>query len=198
MNFQQELARVQQQLKAPKSQFNKFGNYSYRSCEDILEAYKKVETDLLLAVTDDIVEIGGRVFVKATAVIQDSETSLETHAYAELPTEQKGMSLPQITGSASSYARKYALNGLLLCDDVKDDDHNNKHESSNRTPIKEPSLPFDFNGHPKGTLIKDLPKDVIKAFGENQANYLAKLTDPKKKSFAEKNLKSIREIFSSK
>lgn len=125
------LQKVQTELKAPKGQFNKFGNYKYRSCEDILEAVKPILAKYGATITlkDDIENIGNRFYVKATATIsKDGEVLAETTAYAREPEEKKGMDSSQITGTASSYARKYALNGLLLIDDTKDEDSNELHE----------------------------------------------------------------------
>lgn len=121
--FIQQVAEIQKKLKAPKNQRNKFGNYNYRNQEDILEAVKPLLGDLVLTVSDELVEVGGRIYVKATATIRDGEgSSISNTAFAREPLEQKGMSDSQITGAASSYARKYCLNGLLLIDDTKDAD----------------------------------------------------------------------------
>lgn len=117
-----KLAEVQQKLHAPKNQKNTFGNYSYRSCEDILQAVKPLLGECVIVVYDDIVEIAGRVYVKATAEFTDGKESFKNTAFAREPLSKKGMDESQITGAASSYARKYALNGLLLIDDNKDAD----------------------------------------------------------------------------
>jgi hypothetical protein len=119
------LKKIQAELKAPKGQFNNFGKYNYRSAEDILEAVKPLlsKYDALLTLSDEVVEIGGRVYVKATAAITDNEgASLYITAYAREAEKKSGMDDSQITGTASSYARKYALNGLFLIDDTKDAD----------------------------------------------------------------------------
>lgn len=119
------LKQIQAELKAPKGQFNSFGKYNYRSAEDILEAVKPLlsKHDALLTLSDEVVEIGGRVYVKATAAITDSEgATLYITAYAREAEKKTGMDDSQITGTASSYARKYALNGLFLIDDTKDAD----------------------------------------------------------------------------
>lgn len=121
------LKKIQKELNCPKNQFNKFGGYSYRNQEDILEAVKPLLGDAILIVSDEIVEIGGRIYVKATATFVEGEDQVYTNAFAREPEQQKGMSDSQITGSASSYARKYALNGLFLIDDVKDADSTNTH-----------------------------------------------------------------------
>lgn len=118
----EKLAKIQHDLNAPKNQRNNFGNYNYRSCEDILQAVKPLLGDLTLTISDDIQVIGDRVYVKATATISDGEHNLSTQAFARESLTKKGMDDSQITGSTSSYARKYALNGLLLIDDNKDAD----------------------------------------------------------------------------
>lgn len=133
-----ELVAIQSELKAPKNQVNKFGGYNYRSAEDILEAAKKVlsKYDCFLVVTDDIVMIGERVYVKATATIINSEgVSVSTSAFAREEESKKGMDAAQVTGSASSYARKYALNGLFCIDDTKDPDATNTH---GKEEVKQP------------------------------------------------------------
>ncbi len=119
-----KLIKIQQELKVPKNQFNSFGKYKYRSCEDIVEAVKKlnVEHGLLLTLSDEIVCVGTRVYVKATALLTDGKTEIQVFAYAREEETKKGMDGSQITGTASSYARKYALNGLYCIDDTKDSD----------------------------------------------------------------------------
>jgi hypothetical protein len=123
-----KLANISRTLKAPKGQVNTFGKYKYRSCEDILEAVKPLLGDLVLTISDDIVEVGGRVYVKATVSIYSGSGTLSTTAFARESETKKGMDDSQITGSASSYARKYALNGLFCIDDTKDADATNQHD----------------------------------------------------------------------
>lgn len=122
------LQAVQRELKAPKSQTNKFGGYKYRSCEDIVEAVKPLLNDngLILTMSDEIINVADRVYVKATCRVTDVATGdcIETTAMAREPVQKKGMDDSQITGTASSYARKYALNGLFAIDDTKDADTN--------------------------------------------------------------------------
>tara|TARA_R100000541_G_scaffold22449_1_gene32412 strand:+ start:5984 stop:6493 length:510 start_codon:yes stop_codon:yes gene_type:complete len=130
--FIKKVAEVQQKLKAPKNQFNKFGKYKYRSCEDILEGVKPLLGDLVLTVNDDIQIIGDRIYVKSTATITDGENSISNQAFARESLTKKGMDDSQITGTASSYARKYALNGLLLIDDTKDADSMDNSSNSNQ------------------------------------------------------------------
>lgn len=125
-NIYSRLQAVQMELKAPKDQYNNFGKYSYRSCEDILEAVKPLceKQGLLLSLTDEIVEMGGRNYIKAIARVIEMDTGKEffTTAFAREDELKKGMDGSQISGCASSYARKYALNGLFCIDDTKDAD----------------------------------------------------------------------------
>jgi hypothetical protein len=119
-----KLQAIQSELKAPKNQRNNFGNYNYRSCEDILEAVKpllKVH-GLTLVISDEVVNIGAHNYVKATATLSDGADKIEATAYAREAEAKKGMDDSQITGATSSYARKYALNGLFAIDDTKDAD----------------------------------------------------------------------------
>ena len=120
----QRVGDIQHKLKAPKGQYNSFGKYNYRSCEDILEGVKPLlkEHDLALLIDDEIVQIGERYYVKATAKITDGREIVSATAYAREPDTKKGMDESQITGATSSYARKYALNALLCIDDTKDAD----------------------------------------------------------------------------
>ena len=127
-NLVTKLAGIQQRLKAPKGQVNKFGGYKYRSCEDILEAVKPLLGDCVLTISDDIREIGGRVYVEATARLTDGSDVVEVKALAREAEVKKGMDESQITGAASSYARKYCLNGLFCIDDTKDADATNDHK----------------------------------------------------------------------
>lgn len=126
MNLKEKLLKIQTELKAPKGQFNSFGGYKYRSCEDILEAVKPLlaENKVMLTITDTVDNIGERFYIKAAAVLTDTESdeSIINTAYARECEEKKGQDCSQITGTASSYARKYALNGLFLIDDTKDAD----------------------------------------------------------------------------
>ena len=131
-----KLVAVQAALKAPKGQFNKFGGYKYRSCEDILEAVKPLllEQGLQLTITDEPVEVGGRIYIKATATVTDGSETATVSGYAREAETKKGMDESQITGTASSYARKYALNGLFLIDDTKDADATNDHQKPKAAP----------------------------------------------------------------
>ena len=117
-----ELNRLQQELKAPKNLYNSFGNYAYRNAEGILEAVKPMLNGLVLIINDEVVQIGERYYIKATVTITDGEESVSAIAYAREDESKKGMDGCQITGACSSYARKYALNALLMIDDSKDSD----------------------------------------------------------------------------
>lgn len=127
MNIQEKLFYIQQNLKAPKSQYNKFGDFHYRSCEDIQEAVKPIlkEVKAVLLISDEVIQIGNRFYIKATAALQDIESNehIANIAYARETEEKPKMDVAQITGSCSSYARKYALNGLFCIDDAKDPDY---------------------------------------------------------------------------
>lgn len=145
------LQKIQAELKAPKGQYNSFGKYAYRSAEDILEAVKpllkKNKAELILS--DEIVEVGGRIYVKATAMLNADGEKAVVNAYAREPEQKKGMDESQITGTASSYARKYALNGLFLIDDTKDADTDEyKHTQNNAlqpAPKQSEQKPVDGN-----------------------------------------------------
>tara|TARA_Y100001937_G_scaffold111262_1_gene157704 strand:+ start:314 stop:757 length:444 start_codon:yes stop_codon:yes gene_type:complete len=134
-NIRQKLQGIQSSLKAPKGQTNKFGGYKYRSCEDILTAVKPLlaEWGCSLTISDSIIEVSGRIYVKALANLldNDSDTGIPVAGFARETESKKGMDDAQITGSASSYARKYALNGLFAIDDTKDPDATNKHGREN-------------------------------------------------------------------
>lgn len=126
MNVYEKLAMIQQELIAPKNQYNSFGKYNYRSCEDILEGLKPClnKAKASVTVSDEIIQVGERFYVKATVTLYDTEKgdSICNVAYAREEETKKGMDASQITGATSSYARKYALNGLFCIDDVKDAD----------------------------------------------------------------------------
>ena len=138
MKLHEKLLAIQTKLKAPKGQYNKFGNFNYRSAEDILEAVKPLnaEQGVLLTITDEIKEVGGRVYVVATATVSDGTDELKVSAFAREPENKKGMDESQITGATSSYARKYALNGLYAIDDNKDAD-TDEHKQQDNAPKKQ-------------------------------------------------------------
>jgi len=134
MELNDKLLIIQSNLKAPKNQFNSFGGYAYRSAEDVLEAVKPLlkEVGCTLTISDEIVVVADRVYVKATATLSDGKDNISTTAFAREEESKKGMDAAQITGAASSYARKYALNGLFCIDDTKDPDSTNKGEQETK------------------------------------------------------------------
>ena len=137
MSVYKKLIDVQTKLKAPKSQYNSFGKYSYRNCEDILEALKPIlkEVGATIIISDEVVSVNERYYVKATVKFIDTETGevVEASANAREEDNKKGMDSSQLTGSTSSYARKYALNGLFAIDDTKDSDFTNTHDKEKKT-----------------------------------------------------------------
>jgi hypothetical protein len=161
-----KLLKIQSELKSPKNQRNEFGKYNYRSCEDILEAVKPLclKYNCCLTLSDGIEEVGGRIYVRSTATITDNETgrSLKTDAFAREAEIQKGMSEPQITGSASSYARKYALNGLFLIDDTRDDDATNTHDKEPKKEKEHGNQKAILEAIGKKSTIKELDSVIQK------------------------------------
>lgn len=172
MSISITLMEIQKELKAPKGQFNRFGNYKYRSCEDIIEAVKPLAAKHKCAVviSDDILEVGGRIYVKATAALVSDSERIETTGFARESETRKGMDDSQITGSASSYARKYALNGLFAIDDTKDADATNNHDENQAVKIDaktkkevfEQSLSCLENGDDNGL------KEIWSEFGSDE------------------------------
>lgn len=136
--LKESIGRVQAELKAPKNQRNNFGKYNYRSCEDILEAVKPLlaREGLVMTISDQVHEVGGLVYVEATAKITNGEDVVSANGVAGVDANRKGMDLSQSFGSSSSYARKYALNGLFLIDDTKDADATNTHGKKTVTKKK--------------------------------------------------------------
>lgn len=137
MSIYTQLANIQAKLKAPKNQFNAFGKYNYRSCEDILEAVKPLLDGFVLVISDEVIQIGSRIYIKATVTLTDGKETITNTAWAREEEDKKGMDGSQITGAASSYARKYALNGMFLIDDNKDSDSTNHHGKDKAEPPKE-------------------------------------------------------------
>ncbi|ELY2818889.1 ERF family protein [Cronobacter dublinensis] len=141
--FYTRLAKIQAHLNAPKNQYNSFGKYKYRSCEDILEGVKPLLDGLFLSISDEIVLIGDRHYVKAVATITDGENSHSATAMAREEESKKGMDAAQVTGATSSYARKYCLNGLFGIDDAKDADTDEHKQQQSRqvsnAPAKQPA-----------------------------------------------------------
>lgn len=145
MTLVEKLSEIQCEMKAPKNLYNKHGNFNYRNAEGILEAFKPFakKHKVSLTVSDDMVMMGDRIYVKATALLIDCESAvtISTTAYAREAVARKGMDDSQITGAASSYARKYALNGLLLLDDTKDADADEPEKEPTQSESKPASIP---------------------------------------------------------
>lgn len=175
-----KLAKIQQDLDAPKNQWNDFSNFHYRSCEDILEGLKPLLNGLVLTMSDDIIAVGDRIYVKSTATLTDGENSISNSALAREALTKKGMDDSQITGTASSYARKYALNGLFCIDDEKDADSkdNNQKPQQNKTKQQSKSQDDDKPWYNESDYQVDIegitaairdgrpPDDIIKEISE--------------------------------
>jgi len=203
MNIYEKLSNIQNELKAPKNQRNNFGNYNYRSAEDILEAVKPLckKHGTTLTLSDNMLNIGSSVYVEATATLFDFEgNTIVVSASAREADTQKGMAPAQITGSSSSYARKYAMNGLFNIDDTKDDDFNNKHEKETKPTKPQPTYTPPSNeqdmfkiGIEKGiaSILKSLDKDenakykLVTLKGVCQMYNVSSLQDIKIKSQAD-------------
>lgn len=171
-----KLLEIQQRLKAPKGQYNNFGKYKYRSCEDILEAVKPIlkEVGCTLTLSDEIVEKGGRFYVMATAWLRGEDTDERTTGYARESESKAGMDASQITGTASSYARKYALNGLFCIDDTKDadtDEYANQTAKPAPAPAKKEKQILDSN-HPLWQRILDAMVAGRGSIAELQKTYI--------------------------
>lgn len=161
-DFNSKLINLISELNAPKKQYNKFGGYNYRSQEDILEAVKPllVKYGLRLKISDEVVTIGDRYYVKATATLTDGENTECSSALAREEENKKGMDSSQLTGATSSYARKYALNGLLCIDDTKDSDATNNYSQS--TPVAKKQV----EKTPKTVLITKINANGVRFKGE--------------------------------
>ena len=189
MAIEEKLLKIQSEVKAPKSKWNEFSKFNYRSCEDILNAVKPLleKNKSILKLEDSIQEIGGRIYVKATATlvdIEDASSSINSTAFARESESKKGMDDSQITGSASSYARKYALAGLFLLDDGNDADSqdNTAHESKPRKQSSKFAIDFD-KIREECEMIDDL---------ESLTDYYKTLTAGNP---SEKQLEAIKKIF---
>lgn len=180
-----ELSRIQKELKAPKGQFNEFGKYKYRSCEDILEAVKPLLGECCLTISDDIVLIGDRYYIKATVRLAlSNEDFIENSAFAREAFDKKGMDESQITGASSSYARKYALNGLFAIDDTKDADATNTHgkddfekDAANEMRANTIARKKGETVKPKGTLEERYTKACFYMMDNNGKPYKRSVID---------------------
>ena len=170
MNVYEKLIAIQSELKAPKSQYNSFGKYAYRNCEDILEALKPLlkEHKSTIYISDEIVTVLERCYVKATVTFIDAETGekIINTAYAREEEDKKGMDGSQVTGSSSSYARKYALNGMFAIDDTKDSDFTNTTIKGDNTGLSEAQIKRLLAIASKVNIsADDVKKVVAKSFG---------------------------------
>lgn len=180
LGIYEKLSAIQQELKAPKGQYNSFGKYKYRSCEDILEAVKPIcaKHKTTLVLLDSISEINGRFYVTAQAQLHDceSDNAVTATAYAREPEKKTGMDESQITGTASSYARKYALNGLFCIDDTKDADTDEykqqeqkaKSSKASETPVCKDCGKFIYPMQHGGKMysVSDIAENAKKTYGE--------------------------------
>ena len=167
LSFHEKLATIQFELKAPKSQFNAFAKYKYRNAEDILEAVKPLlhSQELFMSISDSIIDVNGRVYVKSTVKVTDGIYEERVEAFAREEENKKGLDLAQLTGATSSYARKYALNGMFLIDDTKDSDATNTHgKEESKTPAP-----------PSKSSISDLAKVKSALSGANRASVINQL-----------------------
>lgn len=173
------LIKIQSELKAPKNQFNNFGKYKYRNCEDILEALKPLlsKYNCTLTISDHVREIGGILVVEASASFTCGENSAMVNAQAGIDTNRKGMDIAQSFGASSSYARKYALNGLFLIDDTKDPDSTNTHDKDVKTKQK---------------ATESTIKAMVDAVGKGQKNEVIKAMD--KYSFTPEQALKLKEV----
>ena len=170
MNIYQSLNYIQSNLKAPKGQFNSFGKYHYRSCEDILEGVKPhlKETNTCLVISDDIVTIGDHNYIKATATLYGADGgAVANSAFAKEPLDKKGMDPSQITGATSSYARKYALNGLFCIDDTKDADTDayTANTTKTKTQTKAPAKPVETKTMQEKRMREEYVNTIKKLMG---------------------------------
>lgn len=177
MGIYEKLAAIQAELKAPKGQYNNFGKYNYRSCEDILEAVKPLlkANKVTLTLRDDVEQIGDRYYIRALATLFDTESgdTLGNAALAREAESKSGMDASQITGTASSYARKYALNGLFLIDDTKDadtDEHAKQTGAEPKEEKKATAKQIELIRKIAEEQGKELDEEVVKAWSMKQAS----------------------------
>ena len=174
----EQLIKIQSELKAPKNQRNKFGNYNYRSCEDILEAVKTLleKYECELTISDEIKEITGIPYVEATARLRHGDKVIQVSAQAGIDPSRKGMDIAQSFGSSSSYARKYALNGLFLIDDNKDADATNKDDKTYSKPTSN-TIDHAVEVIPKVEMSVESAGDTKIHFGKNEGTSIRELTE---------------------
>lgn len=169
--MENQLAIIQAKVKAPKGQFNSFGKYHYRSAEDILEAVKQVVNPMGYSITisDTIINVGDRYYIKATATLSNGKESWSVDGYAREEESKKGMDGSQVTGASSSYARKYALNGLFALDDTKDSDATNTHGKDQQTQAPVINWSDKINACKTLTQLSDLYERNEQLIHDNQS-----------------------------
>jgi hypothetical protein len=190
MNIYEKLNLIQVSLKSPKSQYNSFGKYAYRSCGDILESVKAqlAELKVVIVLSDELVQIGDRYYIKATATLHDLDgASISNTAYAREEETKKGMDGSQVTGASSSYARKYALNGLFAIDDTKDSDATNKGEEPEvkPDPVQDGTL---LEAQQVGISLEKLAIYLKKTIGQLTNNEILTAIAQKKTAMKKKEL----------
>ena len=193
MNIYEKINKIQVELKAPKSQRNNFGNYNFRNCEDILEALKPLllREKIIIQLSDELVQTGDRFYIKATATLIDVESG-EKHsatAFAREELSKKGMDGSQITGASSSYARKYALNGLLAIDDTKDSDTTNTHNNNEPKNQKKQVSAEEKRKNGEDIIVRNTTKynEMINSFFEiHKAKTLSDLSNEEVSNLARK------------
>lgn len=183
MSIYTTLTEIQNELKAPKNQYNRFGKYKYRSCEDILEALKPLllKHKATLIINDEIQEMGTRIYVKAICTFVVGDEKIQTTAFAREEESKKGMDGSQVTGASSSYARKYALNGLFLIDDTKDADTDefkeqskNKQENKSKQELTKEQINILYSmASEKGFTQKDIQSVISKSFNKRSVTELS-------------------------
>ncbi|MDY4561365.1 MAG: ERF family protein [Peptostreptococcus porci] len=183
MSIYATLTEIQNELKAPKNQYNRFGKYKYRSCEDILEALKPLllKHKATLIINDEIQEMGTRIYVKAICTFVVGDEKIQTTAFAREEESKKGMDGSQVTGASSSYARKYALNGLFLIDDTKDADTDefkeqskNKQENKSKQELTKEQINILYSmASEKGFTQKDIQSVISKSFNKRSVTELS-------------------------
>lgn len=193
MNIYEKINKIQVELKAPKSQRNNFGNYNFRNCEDILEALKPLllREKIIIQLSDELVQTGDRFYIKATATLIDVESGEKhsTTAFAREELSKKGMDGSQITGASSSYARKYALNGLLAIDDTKDSDATNTHNNNEPKNQKKQVSAEEKRKNGEDIIVRNTTKynEMINSFFEiHKAKTLSDLSNEEVSNLARK------------
>lgn len=200
MKLYEKLSFIQSKLNVPKSQYNKFGNYNYRSCEDIVEAVKPLlaKNGLTMTISDELVMIGDRYYIKATVTVIDIESGEKenVYGYAREAENKKGMDVSQITGATSSYARKYALNGMFAIDDTKDSDATNQHGKGEKKPsqqkIDKQTVAAISSFAKRSEKAKGYIAQYMKQSGFQKWNDLYKLSESEGKDILEEIKKVIK------